>query len=154
MNKITDQETIQKLAKLPPIEKHSKKDKQFFSDIGKALFKSEIKSLISKKNYTLAVIIASTMLDYVGKIQLRWKYNGTISKKEIQNMRLYNVNQMLFASNIIDNITYQRIDCVRRERNNLAHNLLTNLTSFQDEKKLLRVLDDATKSIEQLLSIK
>jgi hypothetical protein len=148
--KITERDTLERLNKLPDIQDFSESDKKFYAEIGSSLLTSELDDLLRKKEYIMGVIMAASMLDYVGKIRLIWEFKGIVSKKKIYPLELATVSKLLFASKIIHGKTYAKMEEIRNVRNELAHNMLSHLTTPQPNNKLESLIKDA-KGIISLL---
>lgn len=133
-------ETLQKMDKLPSKKKdYSEEDKKFYSAVTKALFSSELDYLLESKKYALAVIIAGSMLDQVGKVKLTWKFKGAISEAEIYRLDFNLVIKLLLASGIIDNRLFQQMEHIRDTRNGIAHYMMSERLALPDHELAAQV---------------
>ena len=89
---------------------------------------------VSSGDWLSGVIMAASILEFVGKTRLLWKFERTISKDKIQNMDLEDVITFLFASNVITQSTYTKMHQIRRGRNKIVHHP-NNLYDLMFEKK-------------------
>lgn len=121
---VTYKETLSRLRILPPIQKLSKEEKKFYSELGEALLTGQLEYLIAQKNWGFGVIVAASMLDYVGKIRLIWKFSSSTSPEKILEYKFSKTIRRLYESGIIDESTHKRMKRIRDARNKLAHELL------------------------------
>ena len=142
---------LDRLGKLPPIENMSEQDRKDYSEIGKALLRNELELLIEEKRWVLGVITSGSMLDFVGKIRLIWKYKGSISKNKILNFNFATTITCLFTSGIIDEKTYKKMEKIRNTRNKFAHKLLRLFSiSNKPNPSLEHLIEEAIETIETL----
>jgi len=149
--KVTFEDTIERLDKLPPPERMSKSDKEVYTGVGLALLRNESQLLIENKQWVLGVIMMATMLDFVGKTKLIWKHKGAISSREINRYKAYKTNRQLLDLEIIDGRTYKEIERIRKARNEIAHDLIKQFSlSHTPNPKLERLIREGLKIIETL----
>ena len=122
--KITPNNALNKLGKLPTPENMTDSDKKFYSSIGSALLVNELEQLIQNKQWILGTIILGSMIDFVGKTKLIWHHKGRVSSSRIMKYKSVKTNEELLNSNIIDDSTYNKLEEIRKIRNSFAHDLL------------------------------
>lgn len=122
--KITVDSTLKRLSSLPQPEKMSNDDRKFYSEIGAALMKDELELLIANKQWVLGIIHLASILDFVGKTRLIWKYKGSISSRKIYKYKFDKTIKELFNAKIIDSQTFKKMEEIRETRNTFAHDLL------------------------------
>jgi len=81
-----------------------------------------LEDCIEAKNWFVGVMLSASILDDMGKRKLKRKFRGQINAKKIENSQLEETIMLLFASNLIDARTYERMMDVKNFRNELAHN--------------------------------
>lgn len=151
IDKLTYDRTLEKLSKLPPVEDLSRNDRKFYLEIGRAILENELEYLIQQKKWVLGIIMSASMLDFVGKTRLIWKYKESVSKKKINNFNFATTIMCLFASKIIDEQSYKKMEKIRDIRNKFAHNLARQFSiSHKPNPDLENLIREAIEIIKSL----
>jgi hypothetical protein len=131
MAKNAYQETLEKLARMPPRDMMSEDEQRFYANVGRALVTNQLEYLIEAKQWAIGIIVSASMLEYSGKTRLIWRHGKNISTKRIDSLNLAGVALSLFTSGIIDAPTYKTMEKIRKIRNELSHNLLFQFKACQ-----------------------
>jgi hypothetical protein len=89
-----------------------------------------LEDLIKSKNWFVGVILSEALLDDAGKRKLKRKFKGKIDGDKLARLTFEQTLILLFASNLIDQKTYERMNDVKNLRNQLAHDSFKALTTF------------------------
>lgn len=127
--KITFESVLATLDKLPSIESMTDSEKTFYSQLSEALLVGQLEHLIAQKSWGMGVMMAASMLDYVGKIRLIWKHVDSISSQEILQLKFAETIKTLYESGIINESTQKKMVGVEKLRNILAHDLLSQYSA-------------------------
>lgn len=153
IDKTTYERTLERLSKLPPVEDLSGNDRKFYLEIGRAILENELEYLIQQKKWVLGIIMSASMLDFVGKTRLIWKYKGSVSKKKINAFNFATTIMCLFASKIVDEQTYKKMEKIRDTRNKFAHNLARQFSiSHKPNPDLENLIREAIEIIKSLFN--
>jgi hypothetical protein len=95
----------------------------------------KLQDLIESKNWFVGVLLASALLDDVGKRKLKRQFKGKINPDKIDNLQFEQTIMLLLASNLIDDKTYERMIEIKNLRNDFAHNSWKALKSFMETGK-------------------
>lgn len=150
-NKITPKDVLNRLGKLPPREKMSEKEKEFYKEISSALMKSELEQLIANRQWIVGIISLTLMLEFIGKTMLIWKQKGSVSVRKINNYTIYKTFKQLSDLKMVDQQTSRKMHKIRKTRNNFAHGLPRPMSlSNQPNPKLEKLIQDGIAIIEEL----
>jgi len=150
-DKITPNETLEKLGKLPKREDMSEQDKNLYSEVGSALLSGELENLINSKQWMSGIIVTALMLDFVGKTRLIWHHNGSVTTRTIEKYTFFKTINKLRQYNIIDEPTYNKMQEIKNVRNSFAHDLLRQWAmSSSSHPKLERLIRDGIAIITTL----
>jgi len=153
---VTYKETLSRLSSLPAIQKWSNKEKKFYSEIGEALLTGQLEYLIAQRNWGFGVIMGASMLDYVGKIRLIWKFSSSIPPEEILEYTFGKTIRRLFESGIIDEPTHERMERIRDTRNRLAHDLPTQrfaLSESDADTHYKEIIKESVEVVRELMHV-
>ena len=124
-DKITYEKTIKELETLPPREKQSPEQRKFFSEFSTALLTAHLKHLIGNREWFAGILMSASMLEFAGKTRLLWKQTA-VSQSEIRKiykLTFAETNKQLLKHKIIDKLMYDKIEKIRKVRNDAAHEL-------------------------------
>lgn len=149
--KITYEHVLAKLYRLPSIEGMTNSEKTFYSQLGEALLVGQLEHLIAQKNWGMGIMMAASMLDYVGKIRLIWKYGDYIPSQKILQSKFAETIEHLYQSGIIDESTQNKMARVEEARDRLAHD---SLVYYSASAKIdMRKQRDFEKTINESIEI-
>ena len=100
--------------------------------------------MIEEKQWFAGIIVSASYLESVGKMRLHWRFEEKISKDKIDHLTLDETIMFLFASGIVDQQTYTKMQQIKETRNRVAHKVV-------DALKIEQKPTVAKKTIEQTL---
>lgn len=155
--KITFESVLATLDKLPSIEKMRDSEKTFYSQLSEALLVGQLEHLVAQRNWGMGVMMAASMLDYVGKIRLIWEHVDSMSSQAILQLKFAETIETLFESEIIDEPTRKKMVEVEKLRNLLAHDLLSQYSAsakidVRTQRSFEKMINESIEIIRMLLA--
>jgi len=154
--KITYERLAKKLEELPELKNMSEEDKKLYCQTGQALLVDELELLIRERQWALGVIMAASMLEFVGKIRLIWEYKGSVSQSKIIDDTFSTTIRLLSRAKIINRFEHDKLKGIKKIRNGLAHDLIFQGSTFHDKEPnpdLENIIKDAITLIKCLLGV-
>lgn len=139
-----------------------------YSDIAEAInaVADEVNQILDEKireRYFEAILLVHSLIENLLKwlvfVKLLWKLDRVLSDVEInahreycRRLSFYNAQQLAFSTGLINWDLFQRIDAVRKERNDVVHQLW--LYAHRNDSRILRKkLEKVTRVGDDLLTV-
>ena len=105
------------------------------------LFMDYLNDSLRDRKWLEGIIMSTALFEFVGKERLRTHFAGKINASKFDHLNLQQIIMFLYGSGIIDEVTYSKMEEIRKDRNRIVHGDLSKLKPEKAQKLIAHAID-------------